>query len=362
MARAGIYKSEVVRARDKLLALGRHPSIDAIRIELGNTGSKATIHRYLKEIEEEEGGTTGTKVAVSDAIQDLVGRLASRLHEEADARVNEASARSAAKAQQLTETITALKSETQSSHAQLESLQRGLADEKKGHTQTRAELNEATTECAKLAQEVRDLRERLASEELHRQSLEDKHKHARESLEHFRQSAKEQREQEARKHAQEVQFLQTELGGANKALAIKQHEAATAHKECSRLLAELAHAQSQLHGTKEEARELREQVGQLGFAQKQADEFGQRLVEQQAASAALEASNLHWKARTESLATGNQQLELKLAAAHAALEAQKSMVDSIVQRFNGGAVGDAGSKEAPNEPAAGGSKKSQIPV
>ncbi len=54
MARAGIYKSEVLRARDKLLATGRNPSIDAVREELG-TGSKTTIHRYLKEIEEEEG-------------------------------------------------------------------------------------------------------------------------------------------------------------------------------------------------------------------------------------------------------------------------------------------------------------------
>jgi hypothetical protein len=69
MARAGIYKSEVVRARNNLLAMGRYPSIDAIRGELGNTGSKGTIHRYLKEIEEEEGGSTGTQVAVSEAIR-----------------------------------------------------------------------------------------------------------------------------------------------------------------------------------------------------------------------------------------------------------------------------------------------------
>ena len=50
MARAGIYKSEVLRARDKLRATGRNPSIDAVREELGS-GSKTTIHRYLKEIE-----------------------------------------------------------------------------------------------------------------------------------------------------------------------------------------------------------------------------------------------------------------------------------------------------------------------
>lgn len=34
MARAGIYKSEVVKARNNLLAQGRYPSIDAIRSEL----------------------------------------------------------------------------------------------------------------------------------------------------------------------------------------------------------------------------------------------------------------------------------------------------------------------------------------
>ena len=43
MARAGIYKSEVMRARDNLLAMGRYPSIDAIRHELGDTGSKGTV-------------------------------------------------------------------------------------------------------------------------------------------------------------------------------------------------------------------------------------------------------------------------------------------------------------------------------
>jgi hypothetical protein len=55
MARTGLYKSEVKKARDTLLAMGRRPSVDAVRVELGNTGSKTTIHKYLKELEEEDG-------------------------------------------------------------------------------------------------------------------------------------------------------------------------------------------------------------------------------------------------------------------------------------------------------------------
>ena len=41
MARAGIYKSEVLRARDKLLATGRNPSIDAVREELGTPRARS---------------------------------------------------------------------------------------------------------------------------------------------------------------------------------------------------------------------------------------------------------------------------------------------------------------------------------
>ena len=75
MARGGLYKSDVQKARDALRAQGKHPSVDAVRVALGNTGSKTTIHRYLKELEEEEGGGVGGGIAISEALQDLVGRL-----------------------------------------------------------------------------------------------------------------------------------------------------------------------------------------------------------------------------------------------------------------------------------------------
>ena len=51
MARPGVTRGEVLRARQALIKAGKHPSIDAIRIELGNTGSRGTITRYVKEIE-----------------------------------------------------------------------------------------------------------------------------------------------------------------------------------------------------------------------------------------------------------------------------------------------------------------------
>lgn len=333
MARSGIYKSEVVRARDKLLALGRHPSIDAVRVELGNTGSKATIHRYLKEIEEEEGGGTGSKVAVSEAIQDLVGRLAARLNEEADLRANQVTAKSAEKIQQLGAATETLKAEVRTGLAQLERSQLALASEQKEHGLTQGKLREMETSSAALAQEVRDLRERLDAQDLYRQSLEEKHQHARDSLEHFRQSSKDQREQEARKHGQEVLYLQGEVGSVNKALATKQNEATTAHQECSRLLAELNLSNTQLHAAKEEARGRRRKDGDLLHAQRTLEERGRDLVVQQALAKSLEGSNAILKSQVESLTAKSQQLELQLVAATASLDAQKSVVASFAQQL-----------------------------
>ena len=339
MARSGIYKSEVIRARDKLLALGRHPSIDAVRVELGNTGSKATIHRYLKEIEEEEGGGTGTKVAVSEAIQDLVSRLAARLNEEADQRANQVTAKSAEKILQLTTAADTLKTEVRTALGQLERGQLTLAAEQNAHGQTQGKLREVQTSNATLLQEVRDLRERLDAQELHRQSLEEKHQHARESLEHFRQSAKEQREQEARKHGQEVLYLQGEVANANKALTAKQKEATAAHQECSRLLAELNQSNALLHAAKEDARGKRESDGELQHAQKMLDERTRDLAVQQALVKSLEASKAVLKSQVESLTAGTQQLEIQLATATASLETQTSVMAAFAQRLGASVPG-----------------------
>jgi SOS-response transcriptional repressor LexA len=93
MARGGINKALVAKAREAVLARGENPSIDAVRIELGNTGAKSTIHRYLKELEEEESTRLDDEVLLSQPIKELIARLASRLQEEARELVDESKVR-----------------------------------------------------------------------------------------------------------------------------------------------------------------------------------------------------------------------------------------------------------------------------
>lgn len=348
MARAGIYKSEVLRARNKLLATGRNPSIDAVREELG-TGSKSTIHRYLKEIEEGEGGATGTRVAVSEAIQDLVGRLAARLNEEAEERVTAAQAKHAEQLSQQQQAAAALKIEAQATRQQLEQTQRALEEEKTAHGKTSQTLSSKTLECTQLSQQVADLQERIAAEERHRQSLEEKHQHARQALEHFRESTKEQRDQDQRKHEQQLQYLQAELRSVNETLATKQQQAVHTLQENARLLGDLSRAQVDLHQAKEEVRGLRPLQDELGFAQRRTEELGRRLVEQKAAVQQLNASNEQLLAKVNNLITAKQQLELALAAAKSSVSAQEQVVASILERFRATALSPDAAEKSPIE-------------
>ncbi len=236
MARSGLYKSDVQRARDGLLAQGQHPSVDAVRVALGNTGSKTTIHRYLKELEEEDGQGVGAKVAVSEALQDLVGRLAARLHEEAEAAIAEARERFQAQLQERETALEASRQEAAALSTQLQRTEIALQAETEAHAQARQTLTEANTTVRQLEERIAGLTTRVAEHEAHARSLEEKHQHAREALEHYRTSVKDQREQEQRRHEQQLQELQVALRQANEALTAKNHELLQLNRDAGRLL------------------------------------------------------------------------------------------------------------------------------
>ena len=256
MARTGIGKSEVQRARDRLLARRTHPSIDAVRAELGHTGSKTTIQRYLRELEEEEGSGLDRTTAVSEAIQELVQRLAARLGEEAGAQVVALREQFDAKLRERDEQLEQQRREAEALAGQLRQTEMMLQAEQTTHATTRQALAEAHTAHERLTQQVTDLTDRLADNEAHRQSLEEKHQHAREALEHYRQSVKEQREQELRRHEQQVQLLQVDVRTLNQTLIVKQNELTQLHQERARIAAEMNAARKALQRSELDGEQL----------------------------------------------------------------------------------------------------------
>src|SRR2546428_2106990 len=97
-----------------LPSLMRHLLAAQVRGARYQSAPKVRLPHYLKEIEEKEGPATGTRVAVSEAIQDLVGRLAARINEEAEERVTQAQVKHAEQLTQHQQAAAALKTEAQS--------------------------------------------------------------------------------------------------------------------------------------------------------------------------------------------------------------------------------------------------------
>lgn len=238
MARGGINRALVQKAQQALIARGENPSIDAVRVELGNTGSKTTIHRYLKELEELGHGRTAPSAAISEQLLHHVTQLAERLEEEAQVSVNEQRARFEEErlefesaAEEAQRQIAQLNSRLAEHASQLQDVQQALTNEKE-HRQ-RADI-----ENARLAQENADLQIRLQDRDSQIVSLEQKHTNARETLEHYRQASVEQREQEQRRHEAQQQQLQVEIRQLQQTLIVKQDEVTMLNRDNARLITE----------------------------------------------------------------------------------------------------------------------------
>jgi chromosome segregation ATPase len=320
----------VQRARKNLIAQGRYPSVDAIRVELGNTGSKTTIQRYLREIAEEDGAQINGVPALSEAIQALAHQLAERLQSEADERLVQLEATHAEAIRLLQQQLEAVRSECVAAPAALMKANRDLEDAKQRHDDLAARLALESQARAQAQQQTTDLQIQLQAETRHRESIDAKYADARRSLEHFREAAKEQREREERKHEAEVQFLQQELRRLQAALTEAQARLTAGAEERVRLVGELEvlrHALQAFDRTKVELAATQDRLGttmadreglsrQLeaerrrsealaSDAQKAADERQRsdsrirELESELAAAKAREVSAAHWQAQID---------------------------------------------------------------
>ncbi|MEF9897688.1 MAG: DNA-binding protein [Pseudomonas sp.] len=239
MARGGINKAVVQKARQTLLARGVHPSIDAVRIELGNTGSKTTIHRYLKELDSQYPAAPASTPDLSDALAKLVEQLAEQLREEGEARIVQAQAAFESEREKLLAQVQISQQALVALQQQHQIQAAALAAESAELATTRSTLQTEQTRNATLNQSVGELQLRLADKDEQIASFEDKHQHARDALEHYRSASREQREQEQRRHEGQVQQLQIELRQLQQTLIVKQDELTRLNRDNEGLLVQI---------------------------------------------------------------------------------------------------------------------------
>lgn len=122
MARTGLSKSQVRASRDQLLAEGRYPSVDAVRLALG-TGSKSTIHKYLKELGGEDEGAGLKREDTARTLLGVVEQLADQLHGDAERRLTTLRAEHAQVLQEKDAELAALRAAVDKLTARVEQLE-----------------------------------------------------------------------------------------------------------------------------------------------------------------------------------------------------------------------------------------------
>lgn len=331
MARPGISKHEVQTARLALVRAGKHPSIDSIRIELGNTGSKATIFRYLKEIGEDEGGAGLPQASISDELQAFVTNLAARLEFESQERFDVLKAGQAVEVGRLNEALEKARGEAKASRGEAERSQVELSNERTSRQRVEADLDALRLEhrqvTTQLSTQLEGIREQLQAAHAHAASLEEKHAHARDSLEHFRAASKEQRDREARQHEQQLQYLQREVGQSTEALTAKHGELRAALQEKADALALLTGARAERRQVDEQLRELKTAAERLAVQTQLVEDLRAQVLQ-----AGQQYETL--RARRSELEQRNGELERLLAATNASAQSQEQLVQEVLARIS----------------------------
>lgn len=318
MARGGINKAVVQTARLAILARGENPSIDAVRIEMGNTGSKTTIHRYLKELDESETRLTITEAPIDDELGELVARLAQRLKEKAQEPIDLA----LAQFEQQKAALLAQIEDLEEAHSQLKQQfdiqSAALAEESAALQTASTSLQTEQTRNAGLSQACSDYELRINDKDEQIRSLEEKHLHARDALEHYRNAIKEQREQEQRRHEGQLQQVQAELRQAQQSAMVRQDEITQLHRDNERLLIEHRVTAKELAALQEQSR--KDQAQQLQLSEQVSLIESERTLLQERLRVAVLESQSRQEALTEHQHT-NKTLELDLIKAQASIEA-----------------------------------------
>jgi chromosome segregation ATPase len=302
MARGGINKAVVERARQALLSKGAYPSIDAVRVELGNTGSKTTIARYLKELDAQAPAEASSRERMGEELKSLVESLLDRLTEEGEEVVAQAQADFDRQRIAWEARLKALELELKSARHQCESRHAALTEQGAQLQTTHSSWQSELTRNAGLSQQCQDLERRVQDKDLQIQSLEEKHVHARAALEHYREAIKEQREQDQRRHEAQLQQIQLEQRKLQETLVIKQDESTRLNRDNERLLGEMRQQARALADQQDQTQRLATELREVQMATAKADGAREQLQEQ------LAAIKVDSKSLAKAVALANEQL------------------------------------------------------
>lgn len=241
MAREGINKQLVQQAKTALLAQGKRPTIDAVRIALGNTGSKTTISHYLKELEEKPKPTLER---LSEPLAKLVLGLSEQLQAESAEQLTRVQAQLSLDKTKLESQLQRTQERLEEQQHHMENLEAHLLNEQQQRQEATARVIQQSSDLALAQQRIEELTRQLQEQHTQIAILNNELQHADETFEQLRQARQEVHDTLVRQHARQVTQLFEEQQHNFEKLSLMQKELIELHRENARLLQQLSTRQN----------------------------------------------------------------------------------------------------------------------
>jgi chromosome segregation ATPase len=264
MARGGINKALVQDACTALRSRGQHPSIDAVRVQLGNTGSKTTIARYLKELQPAPStALPSVRDRISTPILHIIDELTHQLQVETDLVVTQVHAEQAQERIQHDADLQRLQQMLDRQAEQMADWQTQITSAQTEQQQTLSALSDQTEQLQQVHADNHGLLIRLEEKDAQIAQLTEQHTHTRLNLEHYRDQSQALREQLIRQHEHQLQLINGELRHVQAQCNASQETLVLLNRDNEALIQQLTAKQQQAHQLDKQLRVITKHHDQL---------------------------------------------------------------------------------------------------
>jgi chromosome segregation ATPase len=225
MARPGVTYLDVANAAQQLVAAGRMPTIETIRIALG-TGSNSTLGNHLRTWKSKQDQTQqiATKENIPEELIAALKGVWERVIVQSDEKIQAVQQETQQELMQLKHDVQRLQKDNtvlQQQYQQIKQERDGFAHEKSAVEQllANAKIEIATLTGKQAGLEQQNLEKQTRIDELNRQN-----KQVQGNLEHYRNASLEQRLADQQRYEQQQKQLEQTIQQANQELAQLRHE------------------------------------------------------------------------------------------------------------------------------------------
>jgi hypothetical protein len=219
MGRDGITYEMVAEAAKRLVAAGVNPTNDAVRVELGNRGSKGTISPLLRKWREgSENVTESASKGLPADLIDVVRTVYERLEAAAQARIEQMRTECDEVRQDASRQIQIERQQKEAEKEAAALLSKDLKTLQFGHTVLEANLSnergvrqEREVQIASLLAEKEGLLQRVADRAAEVHGIGVQLEQSRTQFEHYQEKTAEQRLEERRSYEARISALEREL-------------------------------------------------------------------------------------------------------------------------------------------------------